>query len=192
MSALTDVFTTIANAIRSKKGVSTTYKPSEMANAINSINGNFEIIYKYPITDTTLSVNRAYRIYDLPDKYYLSDIADYIFIKFKKGIDPSLSETSKYGEILIPTKYVRNYIYLALVGVGTSNKGTHSYSNYMRMIEIAYLSGSNPKYLEFTVYGPAKQGPADALQDNDTSNDAAMPVEFTLLKSKNITLYDPS
>lgn len=37
MSALTDVFTAIANAIRSKKGVSTTYKPSEMASAINSI-----------------------------------------------------------------------------------------------------------------------------------------------------------
>lgn len=37
MSALTDVFTAIANAIRSKKGVSTTYKPSEMASAISSI-----------------------------------------------------------------------------------------------------------------------------------------------------------
>jgi hypothetical protein len=37
MSALTDVFTNIANAIRSKKGVSTTYKPSEMASAISSI-----------------------------------------------------------------------------------------------------------------------------------------------------------
>ena len=37
MSALTDVFTAIANAIRSKKGVSTTYKPSEMADAIRSI-----------------------------------------------------------------------------------------------------------------------------------------------------------
>ena len=37
MSALTDVFTAIANAIRAKKGVSTTYKPSEMASAISSI-----------------------------------------------------------------------------------------------------------------------------------------------------------
>lgn len=37
MSALTDVFTAIANAIRSKKGVSTTYKPSQMADAISSI-----------------------------------------------------------------------------------------------------------------------------------------------------------
>lgn len=37
MSALTNVFTDIANAIRAKKGVSTTYKPSEMAAAINSL-----------------------------------------------------------------------------------------------------------------------------------------------------------
>ena len=37
MSALTDVFTAIANAIRAKKGVSTTYKPSQMADAIRSI-----------------------------------------------------------------------------------------------------------------------------------------------------------
>lgn len=37
MSALTDVFTAIANAIRAKNGASTTYKPSQMADAINSI-----------------------------------------------------------------------------------------------------------------------------------------------------------
>ena len=37
MSALTDVFTSIANAIRAKAGVQTTYKPSEMATAIANL-----------------------------------------------------------------------------------------------------------------------------------------------------------
>ena len=37
MSALTDVFSDIATKIRSKLGVSTKYKPSEMADAIDSV-----------------------------------------------------------------------------------------------------------------------------------------------------------
>ena len=37
MSALTDVFTAIANAIRGKNGLSTTYTPSQMAQAITDI-----------------------------------------------------------------------------------------------------------------------------------------------------------
>lgn len=37
MSALTDVFTAIANAIRNKNGGSATYKPSQMAGAINDL-----------------------------------------------------------------------------------------------------------------------------------------------------------
>ena len=37
MSALTDVFTAIANAIRGKNGLSTTYKPNQMAQAITDI-----------------------------------------------------------------------------------------------------------------------------------------------------------
>ena len=37
MSALTDVFSAIANAIRGKNGLSTTYKPSEMATAIANL-----------------------------------------------------------------------------------------------------------------------------------------------------------
>ena len=37
MSALTDVFSAIAGAIRNKLGVATTYQPSEMATAIASI-----------------------------------------------------------------------------------------------------------------------------------------------------------
>ena len=37
MSALTDVFTAIGNAIRGKNGLSTTYKPSEMATAIDNL-----------------------------------------------------------------------------------------------------------------------------------------------------------
>ena len=37
MSALTDVFTAIANAIRGKNGLSTTYKPNQMAQAITDL-----------------------------------------------------------------------------------------------------------------------------------------------------------
>lgn len=37
MSQLTDTFSAIANTIRSKLGVSTTYKPSQMAGAIDSM-----------------------------------------------------------------------------------------------------------------------------------------------------------
>lgn len=190
MSALTDVFTAIANAIRSKKGVSTTYKPSQMADAINSINGNFEIIRKLSITDTTISTYKTYRMDSLGNQYYLSDIADYIFIKFTKN-DPSYVETSRYGEIFIPTKYVRDNISIALVGEGTSNKGTHRYMEYMRYLHITYYGGTTTPYLQFMVLGPAVLQPNAVPQDYDTSDDAALPVEFTLLKSKNITPYDP-
>lgn len=37
MSALTDIFSSIANAIRGRNGSQSTYKPEEMANAINAI-----------------------------------------------------------------------------------------------------------------------------------------------------------
>lgn len=42
MSALTDVFTAIANAIRSKNGLATTYKPNQMAQAISEISTGVE------------------------------------------------------------------------------------------------------------------------------------------------------
>ena len=49
MSALSDIFTAIANAIRSKNGSSDTYTPLQMASAITNIPGGF--------TETDLWIN---------------------------------------------------------------------------------------------------------------------------------------
>lgn len=45
MSQLTNTFSAIANAIRNKLGVNTTYKPSQMAGAINSMRTSGRVIY---------------------------------------------------------------------------------------------------------------------------------------------------
>ena len=55
MSQLTDTFTAIANAIRTKRGQSSSvkYKPSQMASGISSINTNEEFI-TYVLCDSSL------------------------------------------------------------------------------------------------------------------------------------------
>lgn len=45
MSALSNIFTTIANSIRSKLGGSSRYKPSQMAERISNINNNRYILW---------------------------------------------------------------------------------------------------------------------------------------------------
>lgn len=53
MSVLTDTFTAIANAIRTKGGTSTTYKPAQMAGAIRSIPNPLTSFYFFSVRLST-------------------------------------------------------------------------------------------------------------------------------------------
>lgn len=182
MSALTDVFTAIANAIRSKKGVSTTYKPSQMADAISSINGEYTVYKDLTFNISQLDSPRDFYILDLENRAQLKDIADYLYLKYKSNL-------GSYKEIYIPTTSINNNIYITLCGVGTSTKGTHNYAEYDRLCIIVHDTSYNR--LWFVIYGPARLSVNAASQDGDTSIDAAIPVRAALLRTKNITLYNP-
>lgn len=66
MSALTDVFTAIANAIRGKNGLSTTYTPSQMAQAITAIpSGGEGKLYAWS-TSATSAKQFAYTLSEDP------------------------------------------------------------------------------------------------------------------------------
>ena len=67
MSALTDVFTAIANAIRGKNGLSTTYKPNQMAQAITDIpSGGGSKLYAWRTGSVISSSNFAYTLSEDP------------------------------------------------------------------------------------------------------------------------------
>jgi len=87
MSTLTNIFLDIANSIRSKAGVATTYKPSEMAAAINNINtgGGSSTVYRYHIlTKTTGGTDASITVEKYINENLISSM-DYLYSNLKNN-----------------------------------------------------------------------------------------------------------
>jgi hypothetical protein len=87
MSTLTNIFLDIANSIRSKAGVTTTYKPSEMAAAINNINtgGGSSTVYRYHIlTKTTGDTDASITVEKYINESLISSV-DYLYSDVKNN-----------------------------------------------------------------------------------------------------------